>query len=94
MYLLRYAAVYPAPERDASVTEGCALADCAVQSKSAERSLPGYVLLTGELDDMSGTPVYVRLGTRVYEAMRTETGFAAYVPEDAAASAAEIFIGQ
>lgn len=94
VYLLRYAAVYPAPERDASVTESCALADCAVQSKSAERAMPGYVLLTGELDGVDGTPVYVRLGGRIFEAMRTETGFAAYVPADADVSAAEVLIGQ
>lgn len=85
-YLLEYTALFPAPEREASVLDGASALPAELRTEDAPDALPGYVLVSGETDG-TAAPVYLRTNGHVYEASHTAEGFAAYIPAAEAADA-------
>lgn len=82
-YLLRYSAVFPAPERDASVLEGAVLCPSELSTGGASGSLEGHACLSGSLpeDVAVDSCVYLSLSGKVYEANPNEGSFTAWLPE-------------
>ena len=80
-YLLRYPAVYPAPERDASALDGAQAVESALAAEEPDAVMEGYFKLTGTLpataDDAA---IYVLVDGAVYEAIPNEGGFTAWLP--------------
>ncbi len=80
-YLLRYPAVYPAPERDASALDGAQAVESALAAEEPDAVMEGYFKLTGTLpataDDAA---IYVSVDGAVYEAIPNEGGFTAWLP--------------
>ena len=75
-YILKYPAVCPAPVRDDAALIG-ALPIAAEVSVTADPSVAGYSEITGVLPDglAADSPVYLRIGDTVYEAMNFLLGF-------------------
>ena len=94
-YLLKYPAVYPSPERDASVLDGAAAADCETDADISGRTLAGYAKLTGTLPETATDAcVYILSGETVYEAIPNEGSFTAYLPLDAELSALSVYVSK
>ena len=95
-YLTRYAAVFPAPERQLGDEEAVIGRQASWFRKSADESLPGYVRLEGALKrSATDTAIYVRLGQAVYEASMSgeqtgEGAFTLYVPAQSVSAQAEV----
>ena len=94
-YLLEYPAVYPAPERDASVLDGAAAAESQLTAEEPGVTMEGYRKLTGTLPEApsADAPVYVAAGEKVYEAIPDEGGFTAWLPEGADCDNARVYLG-
>lgn len=92
VYLLRYPAVYPSIEREASALEGLELTDCAVELLE-QSEMEGYAQLSGSIDAETAvdSPILLRVDGRVFEAMPSETGFVAYVDSSLDLSGAEVY---
>lgn len=91
-YLLRYPAVYPSPERDAALLDGMVPAVCepAVEPDS---EIEGYAKISGEIGPTAvDSPVLLRIGSRVYEAMPGDGSFTAYVDSSMDLNSIEVFI--
>lgn len=92
-FLLKYPAVYPAPERDASVLNHAAAAESDLAVDETDTSMEGCVKLTGTLPEgAGGACVYVRLDGTVYEAIPGSGTFTAWLPAGANALSAEVYI--
>ena len=93
-YLLRYPAVYPAPEREAAVLDGARAVESALEADEAEAVLEGYRQLRGTLPETAvDAAVYVAVDGAVYEAIPNEGGFTAYIPLRADWENAQIYVG-
>ena len=92
--VLKYPAIYPAPERDASVLDGAVHADSELTADTSAAELNGYAKVTGTLPE---TPVdacvYVQTGGSVYEAIPNEGSFTAYIPLGADLDDAAVYYG-
>ena len=87
-YLLRYPAVYPAPERDASVLNGA----IPVESEYSASESGNITKLTGTLPEVSEEAlIFVQAGGSVFEAIPNEGSFTAYLPLSADVSDAVIY---
>ena len=93
-YLLRYPAVYPAPEREAAVLDGARAVESALEADEADAVLEGYRQLRGTLPETAvDAAVYVAVDGAVYEAIPNEGGFTAYIPLRADWENAQIYVG-
>ena len=93
-YLLRYPAVYPAPERDTSVLADAVPVGGNTQADDSGKTMEGYVQLTGTLPETAvDSPVYVEADGTVYEAIPNEGGFTAWLPEGTDWLNAQVYIG-
>ena len=94
-YILKYPAVYPAPERDASVLNGAVAVESDITSDTTGNTMADYRKLTGTLP---ATPVdscvYLSVNGAVYEAIPNEGSFTAWLPLDTDASAVAIDVFQ
>ena len=92
-FLLKYPAVYPAPERDASVLTKAAAIESDLAVDETDTSMEGFSKLTGTLpENAGGVCVYVRLDGTVYEAIPGSGTFTAWLPAGANALSAEVYI--
>lgn len=92
-YLLKYPAVYPAPERDASVLEGATPTGGSLAAEDIDGTLPGYTRFVGTFPVSAvDSPVYIRAGDMVYEAIPGDGSYSAYLPSDAGANGLQVFI--
>ena len=81
-YLLEYPAVYPAPQRDEAVLDGLEAVPVTAETDDSQ-TMEGYVQYTGTLPDTAAdSPVYVRAGDAVYEAIPAAGRFTLWLPED------------
>ena len=93
-YLLRYPAVFPAPERDTAVLAGAEQVESALTAEEPDKTMAGYVKLTGTLPEKAvDGAVYVAVDGTVYEAIPGEGSFTAYLPGDADTDGAQVYVG-
>lgn len=93
-YLLRYPAVFPAPERDEGVLDGLGPVDSQLTAEEQDLTMEGYVKLTGTLPETAeDAAVYVAVDGTVYEATPGAEGFTAYLPGDADMESAQVYVG-
>ncbi len=94
-YLLKYPAVFPAPERDGAAIAGAVETESLLTWEEPDKTLEGYVKLTGTLpEDLAAeTAVYVRAGGTVYEAIPGPEGFTAYLPGDTDQDGVQVLAG-
>ena len=93
-YLLKFPAVYPAPERDGSVLTGAIPADSAIEGDDSGKTMEDYVNLTGTLPETAvDAAVYVTVDGVVYEAIPNEGSFSAWLPMDSDWQNAQVYIG-
>ena len=94
-YLLKYPAVYPAMERDASVLDGAVSVETEITADTSGRTLADYVKLTGTLPETAvDSCVYLAVDGIVYEAMPNEGSFTAWLPMDTNVDAVEVYVFQ
>ena len=92
-YLLRYPAVYPAPERDTSVLDNAIPVGGDTQVDDSGSTMEGYAKLTGTLPDTAiDSPVYVEVDGAVYEAIPNEGSFTAWLPMEMDWQNAQVYI--
>ena len=92
-YILKYPAVYPAPERKAAALAGASPADSEITADTSESVMPGFQKLTGTLPETAvDSRVYLAADGAVYEAIPGEGSFTAWLPISAAAEAVEVYI--
>lgn len=92
-YLLSYPAVYPAPEREASVLDGMTAVTAEITAEDVNGSFAGYQKLAGTLPETAvDSPVYLAVGGAVYEAIPNEGSFTAWLPAEADAASARVYI--
>ncbi len=92
-YILKYPAVYPAPERDASVLTGASEVESELTVDDSQSAMEGYVKLTGVLPETAvDSCVYVEAGGAVYEAIPDEGAFTVWLPADVGAENARIYV--
>jgi len=91
-YILKYPAVYPAPVRDVAVLSGALPVSTAV-SVATDPTAADYSKITGVLpDDIAAeSPVYLRIGGSVYEAMPAADSFTAWVSGSVNASDVQVY---
>lgn len=94
-YLLKYPAVYPAPERAADVLSGAVAVESEIQSDASGATMADHQKLTGTLPATAvDSPVYLAVEGRVYEAIPNEGGFTAWLPMETDVSAVEVYVFQ
>ena len=92
-YILKYPAVYPAPERDASVLTGAVAVDSDITADADGKTMENYRKLTGTLPATAvDSCVYLAAGGTVYEAMPNEGSFTAWLPMDTDTDAVEVYV--
>ena len=92
-YLLRYPAVYQAPERDASVLEGATAVDTVVNADTSGSVSPTLQKLTAQLPETAeDSPVYLVIGGTVYEAIPNTDSFTCWLPMDADITGAQVYV--
>ncbi len=92
-YLLKYPAVFPAPERDATVLEGLESVDSALAAEEPGRTMEGCQKLTGTLPETAvDGAVYVSVDGAVWEAIPNEGSFTAYLPGDVDWESAQVYV--
>ncbi len=92
-YLLQYPAVYPAPAREASVLEGALPVESELTAEEPGKTMEGCTKLTGTLPETAvDAAVYVSVGGAVYEAIPGEGSFTAYIPQNADAESAQVYV--
>ncbi len=92
-YLLQYPAVYPAPVRDGAVLEGLACVESQVTAEEPDKTMEGYVKLTGTLPETAAGAVYVAVDGTVYEAIPNEGSFTAYIPAATDGQSVQVYAG-
>lgn len=91
-FLVKYPAIYPSPERDASVLDGAAAVESELTADTTGMMLAGFARLTGTLPETAADArVFVETGGVVYEAIPNEGSFTAFLPLDADLSNARIY---
>ncbi len=94
-YLLKYPAVYPAPERDASVVDGATLVESTITADTSGMTMSDFQKLTGTLPETAvDSCVYLAVNGTVYEAMPNEGSFTAWLPMSVNADAVEVYVFQ
>lgn len=92
-YLLKYPAVYPAPERDASVTDTAVRVESELALDASGTIPEGYEKLTGTLPETAADAlIYLRAENAVYEAIPNEGSFTAYLPQDIPPEDIEVYV--
>ena len=92
-YILKYPAVYPAPEREASVLNGAAAVESEITADTSGKTMESFQKLTGTLPATAvDSCVYLKAGDTVYEAMPNEGSFTAWLPMDTDANAVEVYV--
>lgn len=92
-FLLKYPAVYPAPERDVSVLRDAEVVGGNLSVDETDATMEGFVKLTGTLPEGSGGAcVYVEAGGTVYEAIPGSGTFTAWLPAGTGAESAQVYI--
>ena len=92
-YLLRYPAVYEAPERDPSALSGAVWVRSEITVDKSGMTSPTLQKLTGTLPETaSDSPVYVTVAGKVYEAIPGAESFTIWLPMELDASGAEVFV--
>lgn len=91
-YLLRYPAVYPSVERDIGLLTGTVQTPCE-PVVDMESEIEGYAKISGEIGPTAvDSPVFLRIDSRVYEAIPGDGGFTAYVDSSIDLSSIEVYI--
>ena len=94
-YLLQYPAVYPAPERDASVLDTAEQADSELSIDTSGTTLAGCMQVTGTLPETETDEcVYLSAGGTVYEAIPNEGSFTAWLPIDTDPASITVYTGK
>lgn len=92
-YLLKYPAVYPAPERDAAVLSGAVSVETEITTDTSGMTMADFQKITGSLPETAvDSCVYLLADGIVYEAMPNEGSFAAWLPMDIDANAVEVYV--
>lgn len=94
-YLLKYPAVYEAPARDASVLDGAAAVESEIAVDTSGSTSAALQKITGTLPETAvSSPVYVMAGGTVFEAIPNEGSFTLWLPMEADASGAQVYVMQ
>ncbi len=92
-YLLKYPAVYEAPQRDAGVLTGADLVESEITVDASGTANPALQKLSGTLPaTATDSPVYVAVHGAVYEAIPNEGSFTLWLPMDADVSDAAVYV--
>lgn len=94
-YILKYPAVYPSLERDASVLDGAVAVESELTVDTSGMTMADYAKVTGTLPETAvDSCVYFVVDGMVYEAIPGEAAFTAWVPLEADTANAEIYVFQ
>lgn len=94
-YILKYPAVYPALEREASVLDGAVAVASDITADTSGNTMADYQKLTGTLPVTAvDSCVYLVADGVVYEAIPNEGSFTAWLPLDTDANAVEVYVFQ
>ncbi len=92
-YILKYPAVYPAPERDGAVLTGAVAVESEITADTSGNTMADHQKLTGTLGETAvDSPVYLLCDGVVYEAMPGEGSFTAWLPMDADVESLEVWV--
>lgn len=92
-YLLKYPAVYPAPERDGGVPAGAVSVETEITADTSGMTMADFQKLTGTLPPTAvDSCVYLLVEDTVYEAIPNEGSFTAWIPMEADITAAEVYV--
>ena len=93
-YLLRFPAVYPAPERDAALLDGLQEVESELTADASGTTMADFMKLTGTLPETAADAcVYLLAGDALYEAIPNEGSFTAWLPMDTDAGGIRVFAG-
>jgi hypothetical protein len=94
-YILKYPAVYPAPERDGAVLDAMTAVDSDITADTSGTTMADYAKVTGTLPETAvDSPVYLVADGTVYEAIPDEGAFTAWLPMDTNVDALQAYIAQ
>jgi hypothetical protein len=94
-YILKYPAVYPAPERESAVLDTVTAVDSEITADTSGSTMADYAKVTGTLPETAvDSPVYLVADGTVYEAMPDEGAFTAWLPMDTNVDALQVYIAQ
>ena len=92
-YLLKYPAVYPAPQRDAVVLSGAVSVETEITADTSGMTMADFQKVTGTLPETAvDSCVYLAVNGAVYEAMPKEGGFTAWLPMDIDANTVQVYV--
>lgn len=92
-YILKYPAVYPAPEREEAVLAGAVAVESDITADTSGSTMADFQKLTGTLPETAvDSCVYLVADGTVYEAMPGDGVFAAWLPMDTDAQTLEVYV--